>query len=596
MTRALFALAALVSLATPSMAQVVSTSGNKAPSLSTLPKLPAMTADSPRTSLLFADRFESAQTNFGAAFVGGSASPVKHTIDTALTGTGFVEPIEYQLPDDYSSSPSFRPLVVAYHGFGASAASVSSQSTIDEECNARGWLYLSVTGLDDKLFGSEICQQHIETAIAWMINQFRVDEERIYMVGFSMGAGVVSNFASRHRESDGLMVAAVGLVSGSYDWVLTHAIDAGVQPWLEHPLNFGGTPATELLSYRSAGGLSFQQGTYPPFPGTHDETFALAAVNLADIPSYITWDTGDTLVELPSQSTTLVDELNSRGGTLVAAPTSGTVDGSGKPATHSWAVLDEAAMCDFFDGRVVDRAPRSIWTLVAEPRSVAWLDVHPHDDAFALVHAVSDIANDRVTLSDNQGAQRIYVDTDQVGLSFPARLIADNAGSEPSFALLRGEISRVTNSANGSDVALPEYDGTGDGTGAIIPPAGTVDITALAGSWGASLAITPDPTLPGGVIELRLTTDPVDPAAVLIIGLVDEYLTFPNGTHLNVSLGPPSVFLPLPLNGSGTLAFPGNMPAGEPSVSGFRFLMQALVLDADAPGATSSNPVALDVD
>lgn len=588
--------ASIALLAATVSAQGVVQTDFSAPDLDTLPRLPALAADSPRDTLLYADRFAVTPPAAEAAALSQGAVLVDHTISQKITGTGFAEPIQYQLPSDYGQPPTDRPLLVAYHGFGASDGSVSLQSTLDEHCDARGWLYLSVTGVDDQLFGSEICQRHVEVAIQWMSDMFRVDEDRIYMVGFSMGAGIVSSFASRHRDTDGLMVAGVGLVSGSFDWVLTYHGDPGLQPWLEHPLNFTGPPSSQELLYRRAGGLAYVPGSYPPYPGTHDDTLALAAVNLADIPTYVTWDDGDVLTELPSQSQTLVDALTSRSGTVTSVPVSGTVDGAGIPATHSWAVLDEADLFDFLDGRVADRSPDALWALVDEERPVAWLDAVPADGAFAYVRAEVDAAGDVVTLSDVSGARRVFVDAAAAGVDFPARLVAADAGGSTWHALLRGEVARVDDTATGLPITAPEYHGSGDGTGAPVAPTGSVDVTLQPGSWGAQLAVTPDPTVPGGAIELVLETDPDDPAALLIVALADDLSTLPNGTQLNASLLPPSSKLPLPLDGSGVVTLPGTMPGGEPSVSGFRFVMQVLVIDADGPGVISTNPVALDVD
>ncbi|MFT7465412.1 MAG: hypothetical protein ACI9EF_003779, partial [Pseudohongiellaceae bacterium] len=179
--------------------------------------LPPVLASSPRDQLIFADRIPHKSQSYANS---SAAVPTMFDgfVPPSQTGTIFPEVFKYQLGDSYDAGGPSHPMVVAYHGFGSSANSVAGASTIEEECNARGYIYMSPTGLDDQLFGSISCQQHIEAAINFMTSGFNVDADRIYMVGFSMGGGVVANFASRHRDPDGIMIAGLGTVSAAMDW------------------------------------------------------------------------------------------------------------------------------------------------------------------------------------------------------------------------------------------------------------------------------------------------------------------------------------------------------------------------------------------
>src|SRR4029453_12425053 len=102
-----------------------------------LPELPPPEAG-PRSSLFFADRLVPPGAGDGAA----DASLVTVTLNGNQTGTGKPEVLWYQLPDGYSASGPPHPMVIAWHGYGQSARSVSNLSTVDEECNARNWIYL----------------------------------------------------------------------------------------------------------------------------------------------------------------------------------------------------------------------------------------------------------------------------------------------------------------------------------------------------------------------------------------------------------------------------------------------------------------------
>lgn len=309
-----------------------------------LPALAAVTAQSSRDALELSDRVMVVPADLAkykdlppAVYQQGllAAGPDG-------TGTAYQEVFWYQVPSGYAAKKGAVPLVVAYHGFGASANSVSVQSTIDEECNERGWLYVAPTGIDDKLFGSPPSQANTAAAIQWMIDHYAVDTQRIYMVGFSAGGGIAANFAATHVDPQGIRIAAVGIVSGSHDWACVHAKgSATMKALLEHPLNFGGPPAQQLAAYQASSGLHFQMGSYPPLPGNLLQA-ASAAAGLAQTPTYVTWDTGDTLAEVCAQQPVLSQLLASLSATLQVQPVSGTA------VTHSWSVLDEEALFDFF--------------------------------------------------------------------------------------------------------------------------------------------------------------------------------------------------------------------------------------------------------
>ena len=408
--------------------------------LTGMPDLPPVLDTSPRDSLLFADRMVVGVAEADYPYAIGTVTPTEMIIPAQLTGTGFTERVFYHEPSAYASGGGPLPLVVAYHGFGASAASVGNQTTIDEHCEARGWFYLSVTGLDDKIFGTPVAQGHVDVAIQWMLDQFNIDADRIYMVGFSMGAGVVTNYAARHRDPEGIMIAAVGSVSGAFDWTTSWNLDSSIHAWMLNTYNFGGSPTAEPFAYQRVSTLHFDPTTYPPLPGTHLPGVAMAT-NLGSTPLYVTWDTGDTLTHLPAQSTEFGTLLSTLGGTLDTTPVSGTVDpATGLPATHSWAVLDPYELFDFFDGKVVDRSPANLSVQADIPGRAGWVAVSQNTpDAFTWFEATS--ATGPVALSDVRNAAGLQVDLDLVVPGqWPVRMTgasADADGPTPCSARRR---------------------------------------------------------------------------------------------------------------------------------------------------------------
>ncbi len=564
--------------------------------LDDIPTLPALKSDSPRDTLLFADRFVvSADANEISALAFGTPTLVDVQIPSEVTGTGFNEILQYQLPADYDPEGSARPLVVAYHGFGMSANSVQLQSTIDEWCNSYGWIYMAPTGIDDKLFGSPISQQNVEAAIQFMLDDFNVDPDRIYLVGFSMGGGVVGNFSSRHRDADEIMIAAVATVSGSFDWTMAWFEDPASQPWLENPFNFGDTPGNAPFAYQQASNLHHLSGSYPPFPGSIDITRSMAH-NLVQTPTWVTWDTGDSLAYLPSQSSNLQAWLGSQGADTTAVPVSGTTDpGTGLPATHSWAVLDEEALFTWLDGRVVDRSPSVLAARFDEDRAATWLDMtRSSADAFSDASGTLDLVNDQATVVGVTNADVLAVEIGDTGLSLPARVTGVSTDAEGFTLMVRGGVGYLTDPNTGSIVAGQEYAIDGGGAGVQVDGFGTADVTGIAVDWAGTLNLLPDPAPPGATVTLTVDGPAEATATWLLVGTADEVASLPGGEVLLVAIQASTLFIPLPLDVEGNVRAFATLPS-SPSISGARLVLQAaFVSGAGLDGI--SNAFAFDVE
>ena len=76
-----------------------------------LPELPPVTASSPLDTFFYADRFAPDMPDPGGTIA--AATKVTVTIPPTLTGTGFKEIIEYQLPDPYDPLGPAHPMIVA---------------------------------------------------------------------------------------------------------------------------------------------------------------------------------------------------------------------------------------------------------------------------------------------------------------------------------------------------------------------------------------------------------------------------------------------------------------------------------------------------
>ncbi len=508
------------------------------------------------------------------------------------TGTTFGEPIQYQLGSRYDPTGRPHPMLVAYHGFGASAKSVAAQSTLDEECNERGWVYLSVTGLDDRLFGTAAAQQHVEAAVGWMLERFHVDPDRIAMVGFSMGAGVTMNFAARHRDPDGIVLAGIGLVSAAGDWTSTWTTGgAGVKSIMETPLNFGAPPSADPFAYRRwsatfhAGGGPFGIGSIQP----HESM----ASNLGATPVYLTWDFGDPTGFVADQCSELAGFLPTLGGDVLVDTTFQTVDpDTGAPAPHSWAVLDEAAFFGFLEGRVADRRPRRVRVLTAEDRVVGRVAVAQRQgDAFSRLEASvgEPLAGEPVEVSGVANVARVDV---RAGGPAARRVDASGADAQPWELGLGGFASRPSHLLTGGTATLVEdvrSEPWDDALVATVPPDGLVATVVSRPDWTATLTVTPDPAPPGARVELLADGPAEARSAWLVVGAHEALVPVLGVALLGVDPRPPSWLRLLPTDAAGDLRLAPFLPTVAPAVA-THLHVQALFRDEHgAPVATSNS-------
>jgi len=552
-----------------------------------LPALPPWTPRAPRDHVLFADRVE---TDPPAPAAAGAPPLVEVVLDGEETGTGFPELFHYQLPAGLAPGGEV-PMIVAYHGFGQSAASVATNSFLDEGANARGWIFLTVTGIDDQLYGAPIVQQNVEAAIAWMIDNHPVDPDRVYMAGFSMGAGIAVNFAARHRDPDGVMIAGVGTVAGTFDWIQAYETSPALQPWLEDELNFGGPPDEQPFAYQQASAVVFG----PPFlpaPGEVDPALSMIT-NLHDTPLFMAWDKLDTVGGVVPQNKEISDWAPSLGMPFEKAPTAFTLDPNGQGAAHSWWVVDVDELYDFLEPHAVDRTPDYLDAQVDRQTAVSFVDVVPAaPQTFAYVTAQADPGAETVELLAADGAARLVADVDRAGLdprgepSFalappqtpPASPLAAWFGvrglqTDPShFVALPSGAFLVTDAEPGADTLLTPL------------PAAPAEVGLAGLGWTATLSFAPDPAPVGA--GLVTTIDAGAGATLAYVLLGTEQALYPLRGEV---LGVPAVAaVAVPLDARGRATVGGGLPA-DPALAGTAVMAQVAALDARGALAAVGN-------
>lgn len=546
-----------------------------------LPDLPPLRADSPRDSLLFVDRMPVGQDNSG--YPPTEAVISNGFLSAAMTGTGLPEVFKYQIPDGYSALGAPHPMVIAYHGFGASALSVSNQSTLDEECNARNWIYMAPTGIDDKLFGSPISQQSTMAAVQWMTTSFNVDLDRIYIVGFSMGGGVAASLAARNRDPDGIMFAALGMVCSTYDWVQEYNEGfPSLHDWMANPYNFGGSPVDDLFAYLRVSAGHFAEGSYPPYPGTllsHESMYT----NLNDVPTYITYDTQDTLVRIPLVNAALNLTLAAAGHDVAVNVKTGTLNPSdGTPAPHSWAVLEETELFDFFDGVSVDRHPSAFAAQLDDAGPVAWVQSEQiFPEVFTYIDGEANDAAGTLQVLNVENAESVVVDGALAGLTAMPRVTAtsaDNRGFTLTLGGMASNPSYLLDVASGLIVPSVDSDPAAGTLSVKVPAMGSMEFDVVHEPvWSASFTSSPNPAPLGGSAQVDLD-GPTGAVGSWIIVAISEQLLTVKGVKIGALPEPPALLLFIPLDASGDVSFPALIPS-DPLLSGLRLPTQAVLTD-----------------
>lgn len=560
-----------------------------------LPPLPPVTADSPRDDLRFADRFPVLPDTSAYA---GVPAPV--LLDGLIpkgpdgTGTDKNEVFQYMLPWDYDPDGPPIPLLIAYHGFGASAKSVANQSTLDEEANLRGWAYVAPTGIDDQLFGSPVSQQNTEAAVRWMLDEFAIDPDRVHMVGFSMGGGIAANFAARRRDPDGLMIAGLGLVAPACDWTMTFLEGtSALKDLLKNPYNFGAHPNQVPFAYQRSSALVFDRETYPPLPGVLQPELSMAT-NLGTTPVLLTWDTGDPLPLPAAQDPVLADLLASLGGTVDVRVVSGTVAGDPpEPAPHSWAVLDVPGLFDFLEPLRARRRPAAWQALVDEDRSVAEVAVtQAQPGAFS---RLASRPTPGLSVVDLENVAGLVLDGRAVAdLPAPVEVVvADGGALDLSLAGLPGPPThlldgggRLVHDVRGEPVAQRL-----ELTLAAADDGGSGRLTASVQSaplWTASLRSAPDPLPVGQFVTVSAQAPGAAGLAWLVVGPADGLAPLDGGLLSVVPLGPGALVAPLPLAADGSAEVEIHVPV-LPELQGTHLHLQLIVPDAQGVPAALSN-------
>jgi hypothetical protein len=361
---------------------------------------------------------------------------------------------------------------------------------------------------------------------------------------------------------------------------------------LENPYNFGGSPTAFPFRYRRSSDLYFRLGTYPPLPGIVESDDSMAT-NLGATPVYHTWDSGDTLPEALAQNPVMSSVITSLGGTYVQVTTSGTVDPNTLlPAPHSWAVLDEVELFDFFDGKTANRTPGTFAAQLDLPAGVSFADV-TQDTAnqFSYVDGLVDSGNDALVLVNVKNVDDLDIDLAAAGLTTtgPIDLVVESDDADGFTLRITGFAGRpayLLDSASGTLLPGTESDPL---TGSLIRAVAglsTLDADVIQDpNWTTRLTTSPNPVAPGGALTMSVDAERTAVFSLLLMGFSEALNNIPGGNKVTVSLGPGTILIELPLDANGDVALPGTVP-NIPAYSGVDVLLQTI--DVDGGGQIDS--------
>ncbi len=526
----------------------------------------------------------------------GSLPPlIDVTIPSSETGTGFPEMFEYLIPTGYDPEGAPVPMIIGYHGYSLSHNSVAIQSTLHVECDERGWIFVAPTGADQQIFGTAASQTNTDLAVQYMLDNFNVDPDRLYMVGFSMGGGITVNYVSRHRDPNGIMIAAAATVSATMDWTMEYNLGtpAFQTQVMQNVANFGASPAVDLFAYQRASGQYNGQGSYPPFPANLDEQFTMAT-NLESTPFYVTWDIFDQLTQVSFMATSLVGLLQGLGTEVLSISVAGT------PQPHSWAVLNEDALFDWLDGRSVERLPPAFDAQLERDSTVSWATLAQRDDeAFSYVQGNAN--SSRLVVEGVVNAKQVTVDLAAAGLSgiWPLNVRATSADADGFRLAITGFDqcpSYPTDVANGLVVQGFWVDPVTDTLFLDVPGNTSIDADLILEPWLGDLWTSPQSVPVGGNLDLHLDLATGDTVAWMVVSLTAELGELPkNGGSFVASFVNPGLFFVLPLDAVGDLVVPTFLPS-DPGLVGARVLLQAAGQDGTGKFDATTNLFALDIE
>lgn len=336
-------------------------------------------------------------------------------ISAAYTGTGWAERFYFSEPIPKPTTP--RPLLVFNHRFGKTNLDIAVSTSYLDEAAARGWYVLAPIAASNKHFLSEPAQLNTEFVLDWISNNpaYTIDMNRVYGIGFSMGGGMVVNYAARHVDPSRPMYAAI--VNHTGDISLKHVYD-NENPQGQFVLDFWFGDGTPM----SADPVEMQRKSAIDFDPVAGQflTDADMVRNIIYLPLKMVRASDDLIDYLEIQTDQLDSHLQTKYGYVNGTshyqydiiPFNG----------HDWSMLDEVQALDFLSQHTL-QLPTSGQVLA--DRNAKWFyfttTLGDVDENGAFTWSVDGLGN-TISLTDTANLSALTVDTQTSGLDSMAPL------------------------------------------------------------------------------------------------------------------------------------------------------------------------------
>ena len=346
--------------------------------------------------------------------VGGTA----YVLRLFVPETGNEELFTLHVPD--SAPGQARPLLVGFHGYGVSHLDFSYYNTsFLSEADSRDWFVLAPIQINPALntgdlsFGAAESQLNVRGVMEYMLAHWPIDLDRIYGVGFSMGGGNAMSLGARYRDRDRGAFAAIvnhtGAISPSDVWVHEPGIRAPMEA------TFGGPPPR--FEYQRASSVDLSLATGDLIPGGRH-----MAVNLNGVPVRTYYYVADPKAYLLAQSDQLHQYMSTTPGLSheLLVETVPPCPSNNAPVNHCWDLLDEVAVCDWFEQQALGALPLQ-GTILAD-RDARWNGIHVTQSAggqfstfdYSLVSNAASPST--IALTNRENTERLELDVEEFGL------------------------------------------------------------------------------------------------------------------------------------------------------------------------------------
>ena len=277
-----------------------------------------------------------------------------------------IDVFSYQIPENYNDNVS-HPLLVAFHQWGGNENS-NYYTQFDEEANSRNWIMLSPYGGSPNNYNHQGAQDMVQNEIKWIIENFNIDSNRIYMVGGSMGGAAGAIYSNNHLDPTQPMVAATASASGILDCERRAIEMDGNNSMIEW---FGGNWDEVPFEYHRNSAVYFADSTQ----SMH--------FNLQHLPLYLDFGTSEPHRTHAEDLYNLIINYN-ESIWIDTEPT----------GSHGYTVFDENHVCNWLSQYNLEylnepHQPYSINVNLDEPSRAYWIEATNQiiDDQFIRINA-----------------------------------------------------------------------------------------------------------------------------------------------------------------------------------------------------------------